>query len=68
MQVNKYYLTFGQTSPLKNGWITVHAPSEDVARLLVFKEYGARWSGLYPEDKFSPEYFPEGEKGIINGR
>lgn len=64
--MTNFYLTFGQQSPLKNGWIKVVAKDETAARHLVIEQYGIKWSGLYAEEIFEPYYFPEGELGVIS--
>lgn len=60
-----FYLTFGQQSPLKNGFILVYATDEIKARELVFEKFKNQWSGLYPEEIFEEEYFPQGILGRI---
>lgn len=61
----KFYLTFGQKSPAKDGWIEVIADNETQARLKVVKVYGQKWSGIYNEFTFEPKYFPKGKLGEI---
>jgi hypothetical protein len=61
----KFYLTFGQCSPLKNGFIIVRAHDFDEARDKVVDQFGQKWSGLYFEDDWEPEFYPEGCKGIL---
>lgn len=61
----KFYLTFGQNSPMKDGWIEVIADNEYLARLKVVSEYGQKWSGLYNEFNFEKEDFPEGKLGEL---
>ncbi len=64
-KLRKFYLTFGQSSPAKNGWITVLAENLTEAREKVFAEYGRQWSGLYEDCDWNPEYFPAGEIGLL---
>ena len=47
-----FYLTFGQSSPARNGWIEVHAYSYADARQMAIHEYGRGWSCLYMEHEF----------------
>lgn len=61
----KFYLTFGQNSPFKNGWVSVFAPSYEDARKLIFQIFSKKWAMLYEEGDFQSDYFPEGELGII---
>ena len=62
----KFYLTFGQQSPLRNGWIEVEAESYEEARELVYNVFGSRWSMLYREEGFDERvkaHFPAGKLG-----
>jgi len=59
----KYYLTFGQQSPLKNGWIEIESISYEKARILAFDVFGRYWSMLYVEEQFEKEHFPSGKIG-----
>ena len=65
METEIFYLTFGQNSPAKNGWIEVHAFDYQRARDMVFNEYGKQWANLYTEDDFDSECFPAGRLGIL---
>jgi hypothetical protein len=61
-----FYLTFGQQHPLRNGWIEVEVDIYMEAREAVFEVFGNKWSGLYDEEHFKKELFPEGSKGRMN--
>jgi hypothetical protein len=63
----KFYLTFGQKSPARNGWCEVFADSPDSARRLVIDEYGQEWAFIYSEEQFAAgrEYFPAGKLGEL---
>lgn len=63
--VENFFLTFGQKSPARNGWIRVEARDYQHARDLVIGEYGKDWSNLYTEDDFEADVFPAGELGTI---
>lgn len=67
MEMEKFYLTFGQESPARNGYIEVIAFDYQRARDLVFKTYGRQWSGLYTEDDFREaiDLFPAGKLGEL---
>jgi hypothetical protein len=62
----KFYLTFGQQSPFRNGWVEVEADSYEEARKLVHNVFGAHWSFLYGEEGFNERvkaFFPSGKLG-----
>lgn len=59
----KFYLTFGQQSPFRNGWIEIEARSYGEAHKLAFDAFGKHWSLLYPEENFAKGYFPLGKLG-----
>lgn len=63
--MKRWYLTFGQTSPLKDGWICIEAQNEIDARALAIEQYGKKWGFLYEEGEFEPGFFPQGELGIL---
>jgi hypothetical protein len=60
-----FYLTFGQKSPAKNGWVRVEAPNVEKAREMVFNMCDDKWAFLYTEDEFEKEHFPAGELGVL---
>lgn len=69
----EYFVTFGSQYTPRNqrhpnydkahadGWVVVHADDYEQARAEVVRRLGVRWSMLYGDDGFSPEYFPLGE-------
>ena len=59
----KFYLTFGQDHPLRNGWVEIEAPTYGEVRELVHGVFGTHWSMLYKEGEFEKEYFPLGKIG-----
>jgi len=61
-----FYVTFGQKSPAKNGWIEVKADDEEKARAIVIAEYGQEWGFLYTDETFDPSYFPAGKLGVLH--
>lgn len=71
MKPYSYYLTFGQTNPLKNGYIKIIADSYEEARQRVIQEFGLKWAGLYNESESqwgmtSEKLFPDGCYSIID--
>jgi hypothetical protein len=62
-EMMKFYLTFGQQSPFKNGWVEIEAGSSERARNLAFYVFGKHWAMLYKEEEFKREYFPLGKLG-----
>jgi hypothetical protein len=61
--MENFYLTFGQKSPFRDGYVLVLADDEETAREEVFYVFGNKWSNLYAEENFKPEYFPAGQIG-----
>ena len=66
-----FYITFGQASHMRDGWVAVEAPGEKEAR-----KYASNlplWAGCYsaddPEWKDYPnskrKYFPKGQIGEV---
>ncbi len=62
----KYFLTFGQQYPSRDGWVTVYAETYKKAREAVINMFGQKWSMLYDETEFDDSYFPAGELAVIN--
>jgi hypothetical protein len=62
-EMMKFYLTFGQQFPSKNGWVEIESESYEAARNLAFDIFGKHWSMLYEEEEFEKEYFPSGKIG-----
>ena len=61
----KFYITFGQASPARSGWIELEAPDAITARLFCSSEYkDQHWRGCYDEDFWKQKnisiYFPAG--------
>lgn len=66
-----HFVTFGQRYPREphpfkdyadhNGWLTIDAPNERLARKAAFEELGQYWSMLYSEDEFDKSLYPKGE-------
>lgn len=61
--MNKYYVTFGQKSPFRNGWVEILAISEEEARERIKYCIGNIWSSLYTNDDFESDLFPAGKLG-----
>lgn len=76
--MKKFFFTFGSNHytsegiPMRDFWVTVHAPGYDKARELFIDRFSSvymdapdKWSFQYSEKSFSPEYFPNGEYCLI---
>jgi hypothetical protein len=61
----KFYLTFGQQNPFRDGWIEIIAEDYMSARQLVFDVFSDRWSGLYRAEEFDTKHFPAGKLGEL---
>jgi len=64
--MNKFYLTFGQKSPFRNGYVLIVAVDYENARNLVEDIFGNKWSNLYDENVWGKEeaaLFPSGQVG-----
>ena len=62
-----FYLTFGQRSPFRNGWVEIIARSESEARDCAFEALGDKWAFMYSEEKFTDRersFFPTGKIGM----
>jgi len=58
-----FYVTFGQKSPFRNGWVEVEAENYRIVRQLVIDALGSSYSMIYDEHEFNREYFPQGKLG-----
>lgn len=64
-----FYVTFGQQSPFRNGWVEVSATNEIEARKEVISSIGMKWSSVYDEASFDPRFYPGGKLGLtLEGR
>jgi len=59
----KFYLTFGQRYPWRDGWVEVEAINYDMARKAVIEIFGKSWGWLYKEGEFDKKLFPDGKIG-----
>lgn len=74
----RYFITFGQKSPFRNGWVEIEVRSIDekedraeeraynLARDQAFFSIGDGWSNIYDEGAFTKtrqDYFPAGKLG-----
>lgn len=57
-----FYITFGQKSPFRNGWVECKASSKLMASDEAHNVFGPHWSMLY-ETEPSLEDFPSGRIG-----
>lgn len=64
MQQNKkFFITFGQISPFRDGYVVVEAETEEAARHEAFNVLGQKWASLYTEETMRFEFFPAGQYG-----
>lgn len=58
--MKKFYMTFGQQSPFRNGWVVINASDEVTARK--WANNYPHWAGMYSE---KPSFldFSEGQIG-----
>jgi len=65
--VNEFYVTFGQQYaiephplgwPHPDGWLTIVAENEDMARKCAYALLEDRWSFMYSEEDFDPTFYP----------
>ena len=61
----KYFLTFGQDHPLRNGWIEIETWAYGIARTLAFQFFGKHWAHVYKEEDFEKGLYPSGKIGEI---
>ncbi len=60
----KFYLTFGQDHPLRNGWVEIEALTYEEARKLAFDNFGRFWSNVYTTyEDFKKECYLSGKIG-----
>lgn len=51
--MNKYYVTFGLSSPYHHHYVLIHAPDELIARRVIFLAHGDRWAFSYSEEHWN---------------
>lgn len=61
--MKNFYLTFGQKSPFRDGYVRIVSPDIETARSEAFYIFGEKFSNLYPEEDFNFKYFPIGQYG-----
>ena len=54
-----YYLTFGQKSPARNGWVEIIAENFERAKEIADSKYGQNGYSMIRKD-IKPEFFPSG--------
>jgi hypothetical protein len=66
--MKKYYLTFGQNSPGRDGYEIIYALDELEARKKAVVLYGRQWASLTNEEDWNKSgkhrYFPVGLLGV----
>lgn len=63
----KFYVTFGQKSPFKDGWVEIIAPNYKVAHDEAFDIFGPKFAFIRETDseESMKEYFPAGRIGNV---
>lgn len=59
-----FYVTFGQKSPFRDGYVEIEADDQRIAQVEAFRIFGQYWSEVYEEDKIKKEFFHAGRIGI----
>lgn len=44
-----FYVTFGQRSPFRDGWVEIEALNREIAHVEAIETMGTKWSMLYDE-------------------
>lgn len=60
----RFFVTFGQSHPLRDHWVEVTGSTYTSARELVFEIFGPKFAFMYAEKDFKREYFPLGKVGF----
>ena len=69
-----FYVTFGQKSPFRNGYVKIEAENYIIARELAFQAFERNWSSIYSSEDFYrsqtdnttiKDMFPDGQIGEI---
>lgn len=60
-----YYVTFGQKSPFRDGWVEILAKNKEDAQKHANYVFGDKFSMLYDELHMNPMFFPAGRIGHI---
>ena len=73
--MKRFFVTFGQRYAREEHpvlptahpdvWLEVQAPHYDAARELVIEALGSRWSNLYEEDDWEPDWYPGGRAALV---
>jgi hypothetical protein len=60
-----FYITFGQRSPFRNGWVVIVASGKEEAQAEAHSVFGPHWSMCYSEEAFfkAREHFNKGKIG-----
>jgi len=63
MTKKEFYVTFGQRSPFKDGWVTILASGPEEAKAEADEVFGNHYSRIYRPEFFEESYFPAGQIG-----
>jgi len=60
---NRYYITFGQRSPFRDGYVLIEAYEYSQARRAAIETLGQKWAFIYLEKDFDHQFYPAGQLG-----
>lgn len=63
--MKSFYVTFGQSHPLRDHWIEIQGANYEVARELAFETFGPKFAFFYRKEDFNPDYFEGGRAGRV---
>ncbi len=58
-----WHLTFGQSHPLRKGWIEIEATTQEEAQKLATEVFGQKFANIYDHTLFDIGLFPGGKFG-----
>ena len=64
-ELKPFFFTFVQKHPLRDYWIEIHAPDDELARFEMVDLFGRKWAFQYDDADFKPEYYPKGRLGDV---
>lgn len=61
--MKKFYVTFGQSHPLRDGYVVIEASNYDLARQAAFDTFSVKFCFVRSEEEIIKDYFPAGQIG-----
>lgn len=61
--MKNFYVTFGQKSPFRDGYVLIEASDIRTAREEAFYALGECWSNIYEDPLFNHDMYPMGQIG-----